>query len=135
MFSAEKDKGATLNNTPIHSSNDDLINSLVTFGTGVNDLSQIDDVFDYAKKCFKAAIDVRRCGSAALDICHVACGRTGYFFEFRLSPWDYCAASLIALEAGAVMKSENFEDIDDYFKAQKIYAIANEKILSEVSKL
>lgn len=43
---------------------------------------------------------IRRTGSAALDICYVACGRLDGFWELRLSPWDYGAGSLIVQEAG-----------------------------------
>jgi len=43
---------------------------------------------------------IRRIGSAALDICFVACGRFGAFFEYQLSPWDFAAARLILEEAG-----------------------------------
>ncbi|QDT36610.1 inositol monophosphatase family protein [Stratiformator vulcanicus] len=43
---------------------------------------------------------IRRIGSAALDICHVAAGRFGAFFEYQLSPWDFAAARLILEEAG-----------------------------------
>jgi myo-inositol-1(or 4)-monophosphatase len=43
---------------------------------------------------------IRRCGSAALDLCYVACGRFDGFWELKLKPWDVAAASLIVLEAG-----------------------------------
>ena len=135
MFTAEKGKGASLNGQPIRTTQDCLADSLITFGTGVMDLSEIGDVFDYAKKCFMAAIDVRRCGSAALEICNLACGRIGYFFEFKLSPWDYSAAVLIAQEAGGIVKSKNFEDIDDYFQIRQIFVAAGEKILNEIPRL
>ncbi|WP_163648726.1 inositol monophosphatase family protein [Modicisalibacter sp. 'Wilcox'] len=44
--------------------------------------------------------DVRRCGSAALDLCNVACGRLDAYYE-SVSPWDFAAGLLIAREAGA----------------------------------
>lgn len=135
MFCAEKGKGATLNGNHIHTTTDCLADSLVTFGTGVTDLSQIDAVFEYAKKCFNASIDVRRCGSAALELCNLACGRIGYFCEFKLSPWDYSAGVLIAKEAGAIVKSKDFEDIDDYFQIRPIFVMANESIFKDVPKL
>ncbi|MBR3511016.1 MAG: inositol monophosphatase [Alphaproteobacteria bacterium] len=135
LFCAEKGKGATLNGMPIHTTKDCLADSLVTFGTGVEDLSQIDNVFEYAKKCFKASIDVRRCGSAALDLCNLACGRIGYFFEFKLCSWDYSAAVLIVEEAGGIVKTEDFKDIDDYFQTRKIFAMANNDILQDVLKI
>lgn len=43
---------------------------------------------------------VRRFGAAALDLCYVASGRYGVFFEYRLSPWDFAAGQLIVAEAG-----------------------------------
>lgn len=135
MFCAEKGKGAKLNGTDIHTTNDSLADSLVTFGTGVNDLSEIDSVFEYAKKCFKASIDVRRCGSAAIELCNLACGRIGYFCEFKLSPWDYSAGVLIAEEAGAIVKSNDFKDIDDYFQIRQIFVMANKNILKDVPRL
>ena len=132
MFCAEKGKGATLNGVAIHTTQDCLADSLVTFGTGVSDISQIDDVFEYAKKCFKVSIDVRRCGSAALELCNLACGRIGYFCEFKLSPWDYSAGVLIAMEAGGIVKSKDFKDIDDYFQVRQIFAMGNNDIFKEV---
>lgn len=135
MFCAEIGKGASLNGKVIHTTKDCLADSLVTFGTGVNDLAEIDDVFEYAKRCFKVAVDVRRCGSAALEICNLACGRIGYFCEFKLSPWDYSAAVLIAKEAGAIVKSKDFKDIDDYFQIRQIFVMANDDIFKDVPKL
>ena len=46
--------------------------------------------------------DIRRFGSAAVDLCHVACGRVDVFYERGLAPWDLAAGELIAREAGAV---------------------------------
>lgn len=135
LFCAEKGKGATLNGNPIHTTKDCLADSLITFGTGVNDLSYIDYVFEYAKKCFNSSIDVRCCGSAALDLCNLACGRIGYFWEMKLSPWDYSAGALIVEEAGGIMKSGQLEDIDDYFKIRPIFAIASEAILQDIPPL
>jgi myo-inositol-1(or 4)-monophosphatase len=48
--------------------------------------------------------DVRRGGSAALDLCSVACGRLDLFYEIGLQPWDMAAGSLIATEAGSVFR-------------------------------
>jgi myo-inositol-1(or 4)-monophosphatase len=47
--------------------------------------------------------DIRRLGSAALDLCAVACGRLDGYFESGLNPWDYGAGALIAAEAGCVV--------------------------------
>lgn len=45
--------------------------------------------------------DIRRSGSAALDLCHIAAGHVDAYWELDLSPWDYAAGSVIAREAGA----------------------------------
>jgi myo-inositol-1(or 4)-monophosphatase len=47
--------------------------------------------------------DLRRIGSAALDLCSVACGRLDAYFEAGLNPWDYAAGALVAAEAGCVV--------------------------------
>lgn len=47
--------------------------------------------------------DIRRCGSAALDLCMVAGGRLDAYYERGLKPWDYAAGALVAGEAGAVV--------------------------------
>jgi len=48
--------------------------------------------------------DIRRTGSAALDLCHIAAGRVDAYWELDLSPWDYAAGSVIAREAGAAVE-------------------------------
>ena len=47
--------------------------------------------------------DIRRCGSAALDLCMVAGGRLDAYYERGLKPWDYAAGALVAGEAGAMV--------------------------------
>ena len=48
-------------------------------------------------------ISIRRLGSAAIDLCQVACGRVDAYFERGLQPWDMAAGTLVAREAGAVV--------------------------------
>ena len=50
--------------------------------------------------CLKATQGMRRLGSAALDLCYVACGRFEGFWEQRLKPWDSAAGALMVAEAG-----------------------------------
>jgi myo-inositol-1(or 4)-monophosphatase len=56
---------------------------------------------DLLTRVLPAVRDVRRLGSAALDLCWVAAGRVDAFYEHGLAPWDYSAGALIASEAGA----------------------------------
>jgi myo-inositol-1(or 4)-monophosphatase len=51
-------------------------------------------------RCLKASQAIRRLGSAALDLCYVACGRFEGFWEQNLKPWDSAAGALIVAEAG-----------------------------------
>ncbi|MBR4938689.1 MAG: hypothetical protein IKZ22_07435, partial [Kiritimatiellae bacterium] len=51
----------------------------------------------------RRALDVRRTGSAAIDLCNIAAGRAELFFELVLSPWDYAAGALIVEEAGGIV--------------------------------
>jgi myo-inositol-1(or 4)-monophosphatase len=51
--------------------------------------------------------DIRRGGSAALDLCAVACGRVDAYYESGLNPWDLAAGWLIASEAGALVSGLN----------------------------
>lgn len=103
MFTAVKGQGAFLNGNPIHVSNQPLEKGVVIFGTApyYEDLAK--KSFEMAYQYFCKSLDIRRSGSAALDLCNVAAGRAELFFELRLCPWDYAAGSLIVEEAGGVV--------------------------------
>lgn len=100
MFTAVSGEGANLNGKPIHVSKLPLKDGIVIFGTApyYEELSK--KSFEMAYEYFKRSLDVRRSGSAAIDLCNIAAGRAELFFELRLSPWDYAAGSLIVKEAG-----------------------------------
>lgn len=102
MFHAVRGEGAFLNDRPIHASTDDLANSVVCFGTAPYRPDLSGKSFEMARRLFDASLDVRREGCASLDLCSVAAGRAGLYFEFNLSLWDYAAGALIAAEACAV---------------------------------
>lgn len=103
MFSAENGKGAWLNGTPIHVSDKVLSEGLVLFGTSPYNRQLADVTFDYVRKLYDVSLDVRRSGSAALDLCSIAAGRAEVYFEMILSPWDFAAGALIVTEAGGVI--------------------------------
>lgn len=101
MFSAVKGGGAFLNGKKIKvSSVDDLDKSLVATGfpydIRVSDVNNIVHFNNFLPR----AQDIRRCGSAAMDLCYVACGRFDGFWELKLMSWDTAAGALIAQEAG-----------------------------------
>lgn len=101
LFFAENGNGAFLNGNKISVSDRELSEALVSFGTAPYYREKYADrVFDSAKRVFMKCADIRRSGSAAYDICCVACGRTDAYFEEQLSPWDFAAGSIIISEAG-----------------------------------
>lgn len=101
MFFAEAGKGAFLNDIPIKVTKNAVIEKcLANFGTNPYDRSNVEGTFNIVTTLFKKCRDVRRSGSAALDMAYVACGRTDLFFEMTLQPWDYAAGFIILSEAG-----------------------------------
>ena len=104
LFSAVAGEGAFLNNRPIQVSDTRVMQeSLLATGFPYDLLSIFDTITDRLENCLRAAQGIRRMGSAAIDICALACGRFDGFWEQNLHPWDTAAAVLIALEAGAVV--------------------------------
>lgn len=102
-FAAEKDGGATLNGKPIRvSSVPNLSHSLLVTGFGYQ-VHQTGYNLENFKRFILKSQGVRRDGSAALDLCYVACGRYEGFWERGIQAWDMAAGTLIAREAGAVV--------------------------------
>ena len=101
MFYAEKGKGSFLNGEHIHVGDANSIGDcLIAIGTSPYHKEEADEIFDLFKKLFKEGRDIRRSGSAALDLVHVACGRLDLYLEKRLKIWDFAAGALIVREAG-----------------------------------
>jgi myo-inositol-1(or 4)-monophosphatase len=100
LFSAEQGKGARLNGEPIHVSKiSQLKECLVATGFPSHKRHQNPNIYFYHQITLRTH-GVRRPGSAALDLCNVACGRFDGFWEFNLNPWDTAAGVLIIEEAG-----------------------------------
>lgn len=102
LFTAVRGEGAFLNGRPIHASSDSLADSLVACGTAPYDTGATDRTFALIRLAYRSSLDIRREGAAALDLCAVAAGRYGLFFELGLSLWDYAAGMLLVEEAGGV---------------------------------
>ncbi len=112
LFSATKGGGAYLNGTPISVSSRDLPHAVVAFGTSPYKKELAEKTFRTAYKFFKSCSDVRRAGSAALDLAYLAAGRVDIFFEYSLSPWDIAAGVLLITEAGGVLCDINGDTPD-----------------------
>ncbi len=101
IFSAVSGQGARLNGLPIHvSAIASVSESLLVTGFPYNVNEIFDPIIARYGNCLKTAQGIRRLGSAALDLCYVACGRFEGFWEQNLKPWDTAAGALIAAEAG-----------------------------------
>lgn len=103
MFSAIKGQGAFLNGKKISVSSQSLDKALVLFGSSPYNKSLFPKTIEILSDYFYKALDIRRSGSAALDLCSVACGRAELYFELVVSPWDFAAGKLIVEEAGGVV--------------------------------
>jgi myo-inositol-1(or 4)-monophosphatase len=103
-FSAERGRGAWLNGSPIRVSlESNLGQSLLTTGFPYDIRTNPDNNLDHFSAFSLHTQAVRRLGSAALDLCYVACGRFDGYWELNLASWDVAAGVLIAREAGAVV--------------------------------
>jgi len=101
MFYGEAGNGAFLNGKRMRASSTAILEeSLIGFGTAPYDRSKAGKTFSIVEKIFLKCQEIRRSGSAALDLAYVACGRMDGFFEMTLQPWDYAAGMLILQEAG-----------------------------------
>ncbi len=104
LFYAERSRGAFLNGRRLRvSQTTSLARSLLSSGLPYDRFEQPDN--NLAELTYLAMLvqDIRRPGSAALDLCAVAAGRTDGHWELGLKPWDVAAGGLIALEAGATV--------------------------------
>ena len=102
MYTATQGGGASLNGQPLQVSDcDTLGQSLIGCGFYYDRGEMMKKTLSAVQDFFEQDIHgIRRFGSAALDLCHVASGQFGGYFEYQLSPWDFAAGALIVTEAG-----------------------------------
>lgn len=101
-FHAARAEGAWLNQKRLHvSTTERLSESLLATGFPSRKRHENPNVLYYHRFTLLSH-GVRRAGSAALDLCYVACGRFEGFWEFNLKPWDTAAGVLVVREAGGV---------------------------------
>jgi len=115
LFSAVRGKGAHLNGEPLSvSKNELLIRSLLATGFPYDRAANKDNNLN----CFNAMImvsqEIRRSGSASLDLCAVAAGRLDGYWELKLRPWDVAAGCLIVREAGGTVSDLTGERFSIY---------------------
>ena len=130
LYTALRGQGAQLNGRRIQTSSAETVEQslLVTgFPYDVNEV--FEPIIERYGNCLKASQAVRRLGSAALDICYVACGRFEGFWEQNLKAWDTAAGALIATEAGATVTTFSNQP---YLPGDKEILVTNGRIHDEM---
>ena len=122
---------------PLHvSTTTELSRSLVSFGTSPYDKATLGEKnCETLKQIFFLCEDIRRIGSAAIELAYVAAGRVDIYLERNLKPWDYAAAIIIIQEAGGIITDYQGLPID-ISKPCDILAgnqIVHDKLRKEVS--
>lgn len=117
LYTAQRGKGAKLNNKPIKVSKiKNLKNGLLATGFSYDRQRGRSNNFKYFKKLTLMTQGVRRDGAAAMDLCYVASGKLDGFWEFQLSPWDVAAGVLILKEAGGKITDFKGKEFDVFGK-------------------
>ncbi|RJR42084.1 MAG: inositol monophosphatase [Deltaproteobacteria bacterium] len=115
LFEAKRGGGAWLNGRPIRvSTTERLDRALVATGFPYDIRERLPETLGRLGRVLGAVQGVRRAGSAALDMCYVACGRFDGFWEENLKPWDTAAGLLIITEAGGRITTFSGGEYDIY---------------------
>lgn len=129
-FSAWKNGGAYCNGKPIRVSQATTLDkSLLATGFPYYMFDKLDAYMDILKTFMQKTHGIRRIGSAAVDLCYVACGRFEGYYEFNLNAYDIAGGAIIVKEAGGTVS--DFSGGSNYFYGEEIVA-SNGKIHQEV---
>lgn len=136
-FYAMKGAGAFCNGERIQvSATETLEASLIATGFPYDGLGQSEAFLDILKSLTESSHGFRRLGSAALDLCYVACGRVEGYFQHNLKPYDVAGGLIIVQEAGG--KVSDFSDGNDYIFGGEMVASngwIHDELLKEAKKL
>lgn len=121
LFTATRGAGARWNGREMRiSSRRGLDGAFLATGYPFRARGALDQYLDVFRDVFLEVRSIRRCGAAALDLSYTAAGVYDGFFEFRLSPWDFAAGSLLIEEAGG--RITDLDGGDDYFSSGNLVA-------------
>lgn len=132
LYVGIKGQGATLNGMPIKPSHTPLATAIISMGTAPYYTEFREPIIKAFQTLYPLCGDFRRFGSAALELCYAACGKVDGYFEYRLSPWDYAAASIILKEAGGKVETID-ESPWDYTQSKGMIA-GNPVLFEELKK-
>jgi myo-inositol-1(or 4)-monophosphatase len=132
LFTASRGAGAQLNERRIRvGPAKDLAGTLLGTGFPFRSESHIDPYLGTFKALFQQAADIRRPGSAALDLAYVAAGRLDGFWEIGLSKWDIAGGALLIREAGGLVG--DFAGGENFMESGNLVA-ANPRVFKEILK-
>jgi myo-inositol-1(or 4)-monophosphatase len=132
LFSASRGEGAKLNDRRIRVSKTSKLDAaLIGTGFPFRTYENLEVWIDGFRELLPKTSGVRRAGSAALDLAHVASGRLDGFWEIGLSPWDITAGCLLIQEAGGMVS--DFSGKQGFLESGNVIA-GNPKIYEEVFK-
>ncbi|MEM9102936.1 MAG: inositol monophosphatase family protein [Pseudomonadota bacterium] len=104
LFTASRGGGATLNEQRIRVTNTkNLDNALLATGLRIPNKQKVDQYLSTVNAMLKVCTDIRRMGSASLDLAYVAAGKMDGYWEYNLQPWDIAAGCLLVQEAGGMV--------------------------------
>ena len=133
MFCAEKGNGAYMNNSRIRVSNKKKIKDALIVTGGPNGASKIKEkIFSEYINVSNNVSNVRKFGSAALDIAYVACGRFDGYWQRELNYWDVAAGIIILKEAGGLV---DFFEKEESSPLKRNILATNSSIHEELKKL
>jgi len=136
LFLAEKDRGTTLNGRKVHVTQTRRVaDSLLITGFAYDRAERADVYLAPFKSFLTRCHDVRRSGSAALDLAWISAGRADGFWEQGLSPWDVAAGWLLVSEAGGKISDFKGRPWTDPGKFGAETLASNGKIHSEMSRM
>jgi myo-inositol-1(or 4)-monophosphatase len=133
LFSAVRGKGAKVNDFRMRvTSVNELDSTMIGTGFPFKARQHTETYMKILAEVFPQCADLRRAGSAALDLAYVAAGRLDGFFEIGLKPWDIAAGDLICREAGGTVT--DFTGGHNYLVSGNIVA-GTPKVTSQLVKI
>ena len=127
LFTASRGSGAQLNDRRIRvATKSNLRGALLGSGFVTREIDRLEPYLATLKTLISGSAQIRRSGSAALDLAYVAAGRLDGFWELGLAPWDIAAGALLVQEAGGIVTEPSGGD--DYIRSGDV-AAANPKVL------
>jgi len=134
LFTAEKGAGAFLNCKPISVTKEDQLEAcLLATGFACMRYEEEHNNMPYFAKIMPLITGIRRCGSAAIDMCYTACGRVDGFWELNLNIYDLAAGILIAEEAGAQVSDFTGKPVSDYKEIVCTNGLVHDELIGIIS--